>query len=128
MPDKPENSAFKLLSSRKTLVMATADKNGTPNVSLSPAFAAPAAYGDLVATILAIFATFGLAAHASWAIGVVWLLNVWGTGDLLYAFYTGFTSFGGDPGVLGAAFFIPTLVVPLLLMTHGMMFWLLLRS
>ena len=25
MPDKPENSAFKLLSSRKTLVMATAD-------------------------------------------------------------------------------------------------------
>jgi len=78
MPDKPENSAFKLLSSRKTLVMATADKNGTPNVSLSPAFAAPAAYGDLVATILAIFATFGLAAHASWAIGVVWLLNVWG--------------------------------------------------
>ena len=33
MPDKPENSAFKLLSSRKTLVMATADKNGAPNVS-----------------------------------------------------------------------------------------------
>ena len=100
---------------------------GVVSSSLSPAFAAPAAYGDLVATILAIFATFGLAAHASWAIGVVWLLNVWGTGDLLYAFYTGFTSFGGDPGVLGAAFFIPTLVVPLLLMTHGMMFWLLLR-
>src|ERR1700746_679727 len=36
MPDKPENSAFKLLSSRKTLVMATADKNGAPNVSYAP--------------------------------------------------------------------------------------------
>jgi putative heme iron utilization protein len=36
MPDKPENSAFKLLSSRKTLVMATADKNGVPNVSYAP--------------------------------------------------------------------------------------------
>ena len=36
MPDKPENSAFKLLSSRKTLVMATAGKNGTPNVSYAP--------------------------------------------------------------------------------------------
>jgi Pyridoxamine 5'-phosphate oxidase len=34
MPDKPENSAFKLLSSPKTLVMATADKNGAPNVSM----------------------------------------------------------------------------------------------
>ena len=28
MANKPENSAFELLSSRKTLVMATADKNG----------------------------------------------------------------------------------------------------
>jgi putative heme iron utilization protein len=36
MPDKPENSAFKLLSSRKTLIMATADKNGMPNVSYAP--------------------------------------------------------------------------------------------
>jgi putative heme iron utilization protein len=36
MPDKPENSAFKLLSSRKTLVMATADKNGAPSVSYAP--------------------------------------------------------------------------------------------
>jgi hypothetical protein len=36
MPDKPENSAFKLLSSRKTLVMATAEKNGAPNVSYAP--------------------------------------------------------------------------------------------
>ena len=36
MPEKPENSALKLLSSRKTLVMATADKNGAPNVSYAP--------------------------------------------------------------------------------------------
>ena len=31
MPDKPEKSASKLLSSRKTLVMATAEKNGAPS-------------------------------------------------------------------------------------------------
>ena len=36
MADKPELSAFKLLSSRKTLVMATADKNGAPSVSYAP--------------------------------------------------------------------------------------------
>ena len=32
-----------------------------------------------------------------------------------------------DPGLLGAAFFMPTLVVPLLLITHGLVFGLLLR-
>jgi hypothetical protein len=36
VPDKPENSALKLLSSRNTLIMATADKNGAPNVSYAP--------------------------------------------------------------------------------------------
>ncbi len=36
MRDKPQNSALKLVSSRKTLVMATADKNGAPNVSYAP--------------------------------------------------------------------------------------------
>jgi putative heme iron utilization protein len=36
MVDKPEDSALKLLSSRKTLVMATADKNGAPSVSYAP--------------------------------------------------------------------------------------------
>ena len=36
MPDKPENAALELLSSRKTLIMATADKNGAPNVSYAP--------------------------------------------------------------------------------------------
>jgi hypothetical protein len=32
-----------------------------------------------------------------------------------------------DPGSLGAAFFIPTVVVPPLLVLHGLMFRLLLR-
>jgi heme oxygenase (biliverdin-IX-beta and delta-forming) len=36
MLDKPENSAFELLSSRKTLVMGTADQSGMPNVSYAP--------------------------------------------------------------------------------------------
>jgi len=31
------------------------------------------------------------------------------------------------PGQLGAAYFIPTVVVPLLLITHGLMFRLLLQ-
>jgi len=101
--------------------------SGVVSPSLSPAFAAPAAYGDLIATILAIITTFGLVARAYWATAMVWLFKMRGAGDFLYAFYAGSISFGGDPGVLGAAFFIPTLVVPPLLVTHVMIFWLLLR-
>src|ERR1700746_3323660 len=49
------------------------------------------------------------------------------TVDLLYAFYNG-NSVGFAPGQLGAAHFLPTVVVPLLLITHGLMFRLLLQG
>jgi hypothetical protein len=57
----------------------------------------------------------------------VWVFNVWGTADLLNAFYEGLIGARISPGSLGAAFFIPTVIVPPLLVTHGLMFWLLLR-
>src|SRR5262245_12269682 len=73
---------------------------GVVSPSLSPAFAVSAAYGDLIAAILAVVATLALAARASWAIGIVWLLNVWGTADLLHAMYQGEIGVGIDPGSL----------------------------
>jgi hypothetical protein len=69
-------------------------------------------------------AALALSVRAFWAMSIVWVFNVWGAVDLLYAFYQG-QSIG--PGSLGAAFFIPTVVVPPLLVTHGLIFWLLLR-
>jgi hypothetical protein len=101
---------------------------GVVSPSLSPAFAIPAAYGDLAAAILAGIATLALAAGASWAIRIVWVFNVWGTVDLLHAIYQGQIGVGIAPGSLGAAFFIPTVVVPPLLVLHGLIFWLLLRA
>ena len=100
---------------------------GVVSPSLSSAFARPAALGDLVAAGLAIIATLGLSARTSWAIPIVWIFNLWGTADLLHAIYQG--QFGAhiNPGALGAAFFIPTVIVPALLVTHGLMFRLLLR-
>jgi hypothetical protein len=100
---------------------------GVVSPSLSPAFAVPAAYGDLIATVVAIIAVLALSAGASWALPIVWMLNVWGTADLLIAIYQGQIGVHIDPGSLGAAFFIPTLIVPPLLVTHALMFWLLLR-
>lgn len=100
---------------------------GVVSPSLSAAFAVPAAYGDLAAGILAIAATLALAKRARWAIGLVWVFNVWGAGDLLNAIYQGNIN-ELDPGMLGAAFYIPTAVVPPLLVTHGLVFLVLLRS
>jgi hypothetical protein len=100
---------------------------GVVSPSLPPAFAVPAAYGDLVAAILAVVATLALSARTSWSIVVVWVFNVWGSADLLNAIYDGQIGVRIGPGSLGAAFYIPTVVVPALLITHGLIFWLLPR-
>ena len=76
--------------------------------------------------MLAIASILALAKHASWAVLLVWVFNVWGAGDLLNAIYQGFAH-AVDPGALGAAFYIPTAIVPPLLVTHGLIFWALLR-
>ena len=100
---------------------------GVGSPSLPLAFAAPAAYGDLVAAILAVPAVITLSRRASWATWLVWLFNVWVTANLLWAFYQGLFGVALDARMLGAAFFIPTAVVPPLLITHGLIFWLLVR-
>jgi len=100
---------------------------GVVSDTLAPAFAAPAAYGDLVAALLAMVATLILATRSALAIPIVWIFNLWGTGDLLHAMYEGRIGVGISPGSLGADFFIPTVLVPALLIIHGLIFWLLLR-
>ena len=100
---------------------------GVVSPLLPSAFAVPAAYGDLVAALLALAASLALSRRVPWAIPLVWAFNVWGASDLLFAFYQGGVTAPLDPRTLGAAFYIPTVVVPPLLVTHGLMFWLLLR-
>jgi hypothetical protein len=101
---------------------------GVVSPAMPHSFALHAAYGDLAATLLAMIATMALSARASWAIPVTWLLSVVGTVDLLYAYYDGLFGVGLAPGVMGAAVYIPTVLVPLLLVTHVMMFRVLLRA
>src|SRR5215470_9568465 len=101
---------------------------GVVSPTLSPAFANPAAYGDLAAAVLAMIAVVGLSVRASWAMLAVWLFNIEGTADLLFAYYQGIVGAPQPPGSLGAAFFIPTLVVPPLLVTHALIFRQLLRG
>jgi hypothetical protein len=91
------------------------------------AFARELAYGDLAAATLALLALAAL--RTSMAGLLVWIFNVFGTADLLNAFYQGNRiSLADAPGLLGAAYFIPILGVPLLLVTHFLMFRLLMRK
>jgi hypothetical protein len=100
---------------------------GVVSGSLPKTWAIPAAYGDFVAGILAIIATAGLARTANWAIATVWMFNVWGFADLLFAFYKG-ARINLEPGALGAGFYIVTALVPALLVSHALIFELLIRS
>jgi hypothetical protein len=97
---------------------------GVVSPSLPAAFAIPAAYGDLVAAILAIVAVIALARDRGWAIAATWLFNVWGAADLLYALYQG-PHLQIPPSAFGAAFYLPTGFVPALLVTHFLVFRLL---
>jgi len=93
---------------------------------LAMAYAGPAAYGDLATAILALLALATL--RSPLGIILVWAFNGLGTSDLLNAFYQGnATGLGLAPGLQGAAYFIPTVLVPLLLITHGLVFRLLLQ-
>ena len=98
---------------------------GVVSPDLPPAFAHSAAYGDLISAILALLSLLMLPRRAG--IVIAWIFNVWGSADLLDAFYQAGKA-GLLPGQLGATYFIPTFVVPLLLITHGLVFRILLRS
>jgi hypothetical protein len=97
---------------------------GVVSPELPSAFAHPAAYGDIVAATLALLSLVLLPRGA----GVVstWIFNLWGSADLLDAFYQA-NHAGLVPGQLGVTYFIPTLFVPLLLITHGLAFRILLQ-
>jgi len=90
------------------------------------AFARGLAYGDLASATLALIALAAL--RTEWSGPLVWIFNIFGTADLLNAFYQGSRiSIALNPGVLGAAYFLPIFGVPLLLVTHVLVFRLLMR-
>src|SRR5579863_3877177 len=98
---------------------------GVVSPDLPIAFARDAAFGDIIAAILALSALSALRSRVG--IVLVWAFNIWGSLDLLNAFYQA-NAAGLSPGQLGAAYFIPTTIVPLLLITHGLVFRVLLQS
>ncbi len=89
---------------------------------LPEAFAAPAAYGDLLTGVLALLALVAL--RNSWSVArvAVWLFSIVGTIDLMNAIRQ--TNAVPD---FGAAWYVPTMLVPLLVVTQIMIFFRLFR-
>ncbi len=87
---------------------------------LDARFAVPAAYGDLIAALLALLALAAFRLGRGPGLAVVWVFNVWGAADLINAVARGIL-FTPD-GDLGATFWIPSMLVPMLLVSHAYIF------
>jgi hypothetical protein len=98
---------------------------GVVSRDLPAVFAESAAYGDIVAAALALLTLALLPGRPG--IVAAWVFNLWGLADIIHANYEGIR-LGVEAGQLGAAYFLPTFIVPLFVITHGFMFWLLLRN
>jgi hypothetical protein len=97
---------------------------GVVSPDLPSTFARSAAYGDIIAAVLALLSLLSLPREAG--VVIAWIFNLWGFADLVNAFYQANRA-GLSAGQLGVTYFIPTLVVPLLLITHVLAFRILLQ-
>jgi hypothetical protein len=97
---------------------------GVVSPDLPASFAHAAAYGDIIAAILALLSLLLLPSAPG--VAATWIFSLWGSADLFNAFYQA-NHAGLLAGQLGAAFFLPTVIVPLLLITHGLAFRILLQ-
>lgn len=96
---------------------------GIVSETLPGSFALTTAYGDLLSAVLAIIAMIALRAGWAGVLAIVWVFNIVGTVDLLFAL----SHVEAVPS-LGEAWYIPTIWVPLLLVSHFMIFVRLIRT
>ena len=89
------------------------------------AFAQPAAYGDLIASLLALASIAAITMESKLARALVWIFNIEGTVDLADAITL--ATIHGAPPFMGAAYWIPAFWVPALLVTHYVTFVVLIR-
>jgi hypothetical protein len=100
---------------------------GVVGPDLPAGFAITAAYGDFATGILALMALLTIRIRPAFWLFVV-AFNLVGTEDLILAYYHA-VRFGlpALAGQLGAAYVIPIIYVPFLMITHIVAFYLLIR-
>jgi hypothetical protein len=100
---------------------------GMVDPKLPREFLSSAAYGDLLEAALALASIFALRSNWRFAVSLVWVANTWGFLDLLNGvrnvLQLNVPSFN-----LGTVWYIYTFYAPLVLVSHLMIFWVLIRS
>jgi hypothetical protein len=101
---------------------------GVVSPDLPTGFATFAAYGDLATGLLAMLALLTIRIRPAFWLFVV-AFNLVGTTDLILNYYHAIqVGLPARAGELGAAYAIPIIYVPLLMITHCVAFYLLVRS
>lgn len=93
--------------------------------ALAQSFALPAGLGTAIAAVLALISIALLRARSRLAIPLIWIFSVEGIADFANAFLQARSA--GVVTQLGAAYYVPIVVVPAALVTHVMILGLLLR-
>ncbi|WP_322418071.1 hypothetical protein [Mesorhizobium huakuii] len=100
---------------------------GVVSPNLPASFATLAAYGDFATGVLAMLALFAVRMRPLFWLFVV-AFNVVGTIDLIVDYYQAIQAdLPAHAGLLGATYAIPVIYVPLLMITHVVAFYFLLR-
>jgi hypothetical protein len=94
--------------------------------ALPRAFAVPTAFGDLIAAILALLAIWPLRIENTLAVPMVWLFNIVGLLDLVYANISTFRD-RVDPTYRGVSYYLAVLNVPAMVVVHVVIFAYLLK-
>jgi hypothetical protein len=100
---------------------------GLVSPDLPAAFAMPTAYGDLTAALLALAALAPLRYESAVALPMVWLFNIVGILDLLYANISSIKD-QVDPTLLGVSYYLAVINVPAMVVVHVMIFAYLLKQ
>ncbi|GGP23543.1 hypothetical protein [Silvimonas iriomotensis] len=100
---------------------------GMVSPDLPASFAIPAGYGDLTTGLLALLALLTARKRLLFWLFVA-AFNVVGTVDIVLAYIHAIEAgVPANAGLMGAMYVIPVIYVPLLMITHGAAFYLLLR-
>jgi hypothetical protein len=100
---------------------------GMVDPNLPGAFLSAAAYGDLLEAALALGSIFALRSKWRFAIPLVWVTNTWGFVDLLNG-VRGVVQLNVPSFNLGTLWYVYTFYAPLVVVSHLVIFWVLIRS
>ena len=100
---------------------------GMVDPGLPEGFLKNAAYGDLIAAALALASLFALRSNWPVAIPLVWVFNTWGFVDLLNG-VRGLLQLNIPSFNLATFWYVYTFYAPVVIASHLMIFWILLKS